>query len=402
MKQKIFHGFAVLCDQDGRIELILRNDLKNLLNPRPGAPLSTLIDEADLPDYYTFLYRLKNETVLYDWQLKIDSATEPGELYFTGGSFDGRIFIIASSLTTEAAEFIDELGRINNEQADMLRRAIKKENRDDQEVFRDFARVNNELTNLQRELHKKNHELTRTLQERDRFIGMAAHDLRSPLSGISGLCGLLLDGRMGELSTDQQEIIQTICESSEYMVQMVNDMLDLAAIESGTLQLNIRKTDLVKIIRDSFSINRQIAEQKEICLTIKTEQDSIPLEIDGVKIRQVADNLISNAIKFSHPGTAVQVGVMQTGDYAEVSVRDQGQGIPAEELPKLFTPYSRVKVSSTAGEKSTGLGLAISQRIIRGHRGTLKVESEVGKGSIFRFSLPLKPADGENTPQASS
>ncbi|WP_319478555.1 HAMP domain-containing sensor histidine kinase [Marispirochaeta aestuarii] len=396
MEQKIFHGFAVLCDPDGRIEIILRNDLKNILNPRPGAPLSTLIDEADLPDYYTFLYRLKNETVLHDWQLKIDSAAEPRELYFTGGTFDGRIFIIASSLTTEAAEFIDELGRINNEQADMLRRAMKKESRDDQEVFRDFARVNNELTNLQRELHKKNHELTRTLQERDRFIGMAAHDLRSPLSGISGLCGLLLDGRMGELSKDQQEIIQTICESSEYMVQMVNDMLDLAAIESGTLQLNIRKADLVKIIRDSYSINRQIAEQKEICLTIKTEQDSIPLEIDGVKIRQVADNLISNAIKFSHPGTAVQVRVMQNGDYAEVSVRDQGQGIPAEELPKLFTPYSRVNVSSTAGEKSTGLGLAISQRIIQGHRGTLRVESEVGRGSDFRFSLPLKPVD-ENT-----
>ncbi len=130
---------------------------------------------------------------------------------------------------------------------------------------------------------------------------MAAHDLRSPLSGISGLCGLLLDGRMGELSEDQREIIRTISESSDYMVHMVNDMLDLAAIEAGTQQLNIKKVNLVKIIRDSFSINRQIAEQKEISLSMKTEQNSIPLEIDGIKIRQVVDNLISNAIKSPTP-----------------------------------------------------------------------------------------------------
>ncbi|WP_319560152.1 HAMP domain-containing sensor histidine kinase [Marispirochaeta sp.] len=186
------------------------------------------------------------------------------------------------------------------------------------------------------------------------------------------------------------------------MVHLVNDMLDLATIESGTLQLNIRDADLVQIIRDSFSINRQIAEQKEISLSVKTENDSIPLKINGIKIRQVADNPISNAIKFSYPGTAINVRILRAGDYAEVSVCDQGQGITAEELPKLFTPYSRVNVTSTAGEKSTGLGLAISDRIIQGHEGILSVESEVGKGSVFRFTLPVRPAHGENTAQASS
>ena len=402
MEQKIFHGIAILCDPDGRIETVLRNDFPEALNLQPEIPLGILIDQEDLPEYYTFLYRVKKETVLYDWKLRIDTDTEPRELFFVGGAFDARILIIASTLTSETAEFVDELGRINNEQANMLRRAMKKQNREDEEFFRDFARVNNELTNLQRELHKKNHKLTRTIRERDRFIGMAAHDLRSPLSGISGLCSLLLDGRIGDLSEDQREIIRTISESSDYMVHMVNDMLDLASIESGTLQLNIRDADLVQIIRDSFSINRQIAEQKEISLSLETGKDSIPLKIDGIKIRQVADNLISNAIKFSHSGTAIQVRVLQTGEYAEVSVRDQGQGIPAEELPKLFTPYTRIKVSSTAGEKSTGLGLAISQRIIQGHRGTLTAESEVGKGSVFRFSLPLRPSDENPVPQAPS
>ena len=113
------------------------------------------------------------------------------------------------------------------------------------------------------------------------------------------------------------------------------------------------------------------------------------ISFDPGKITQVVNNLISNAIKFSNPGTTINVNSFQTDTEIYISVQDQGQGIPKNELDKLFQPFSKLSVRSTAGERSTGLGLNIAKRIITGHQGRIWVESEVGKGSTFTFSLPL-------------
>mgnify|MGYP003456848650 FL=1 len=115
------------------------------------------------------------------------------------------------------------------------------------------------------------------------------------------------------------------------------------------------------------------------------------MQADATKIEQVLNNLVSNAVKYSHAGTAVRVSVGAVGKEIVVAVRDQGQGIPGAELSKLFQPFSRTSVKSTAGEKSTGLGLAITHKIVEGHGGRIWVDSRQGEGSTFSFSLPLSP-----------
>ena len=172
------------------------------------------------------------------------------------------------------------------------------------------------------------------------------------------------------------------------MLKLINDLLDVAKIESGRLDLELATGDLCGQIEENLTMNRMLAEKKGIRLDFAPECGVPLFRFDPGKIEQVLNNLISNAIKFSAPGTAVTVQASRVNDSVVVSVRDHGQGIPAEELDKLFKPFGKTTVRSTAGEKSTGLGLAICRKIVEGHGGRIWAESEVGKGSTFSFSLP--------------
>lgn len=147
---------------------------------------------------------------------------------------------------------------------------------------------------------------------------------------------------------------------------------------------------LESFLRKIVGLNQIIANRKQIRITLNIPQPIPGLSFDPVKMEQVVNNLLSNAIKYSHAGTTVSIGAFSTDNDVVISIRDEGQGIPAGEIEKLFTPFAKISVASTDGEKSTGLGLSIVKKIINGHRGKIWVESEVGKGSVFYFSLPLK------------
>ena len=170
---------------------------------------------------------------------------------------------------------------------------------------------------------------------------------------------------------------------------MGNDLLDVAKIESGKLDLHPVSTDIADLVQDNVHLNRVLASNKDI--EIQTAIDGPPptMQLDPDKIEQVLNNLISNAIKYSHPNSTITVQLTREDAHALLSVRDEGQGIPAEDIDKLFQPFQRTSVQSTAGEKSTGLGLVIVKRIVEGHGGTIWVESAVGEGSTFFVSLPL-------------
>lgn len=253
---------------------------------------------------------------------------------------------------------------------------------------------NGELSNLTRQLHKANAELLALNDIKNQFLGMAAHDLRNPLASILGYSEFLLDEEE-RLTPEQVEFIRIIDTSSRYMLELLDDLLDIARIESGKLGLNPEPTDLVGLIRKNIALNRVLAQKKGLALTLNAFEDIPEVRVDRLKIEQVVSNLVSNAIKFSHPGGTIAVDVFLTGDHVTVSVRDQGQGIPRNELQKLFQPFAKTSVRGTAGEKSTGLGLAIARRIVLGHQGQIWVESEVSKGSAFSFSLPLNETPRE-------
>lgn len=240
------------------------------------------------------------------------------------------------------------------------------------------------------EIAQKNDELARLNALKNQLLGMAAHDLRNPLTVVSTASSLLLDDVSRPLSVEQKhDFIRRINANSEFMLKLIDDLLDVAKIESGRLDLEPATGELCSLIEENLTMNRMLAEKKRIQLDFACERGLPPFRFDRGKIEQVLNNLISNALKFSEPGTAVMVRVSRVNDSVVVSVCDQGQGIPTNELDRLFTPFSKTTVRGTAGEKSTGLGLAICRKIVEGHGGRIWAESELGKGSTFSFSLPV-------------
>jgi signal transduction histidine kinase len=172
------------------------------------------------------------------------------------------------------------------------------------------------------------------------------------------------------------------------MLKLIDDFLDVSSIESGHLRLDRVPTNARKLLEQNVGLNASLAQKKQIKLTLEVESAVPELSIDAGKIAQVLNNLISNAIKFSQADTAILVRAGADGDGVRIEVRDQGPGIPEGERGKLFQPFGKTSICSTAGESSTGLGLAIVRKIVEGHGGRIWVESEPGIGSAFIFTLP--------------
>lgn len=260
--------------------------------------------------------------------------------------------------------------------------------RGDETMLNELTLVNNELANVQRELAAQNLLLARLNEEKNRLLGMAAHDLRTPIGVIRTYSEFLEEEIADNLTSEQKSFLSVIHSSSEFMLRLIDDLLDVSAIEAGRLSLQREPADLEKLIRRSVEMNHALGAHKRIGVEFLSPGCPVIAPVDSGKIEQVLNNLISNAIKFSHPDTTVHVALGSDDGNEVVRVEDQGQGIPAEELNRLFDPFVTSSVRATAGESSTGLGLAIVRRIIEGHGGTVGVRSEVGRGSVFSFTLP--------------
>jgi signal transduction histidine kinase len=258
----------------------------------------------------------------------------------------------------------------------------------DVSYFEELTRLNNELVNIHRELAKKNHELDELNKLKNEFLGIAAHDLRNPLGVILGYSNSLLDESEGALSDIQKMMLDSIVTSSEFMIGLLHDLLDISAIESGKVKLVLKKGNLVPFVMKNVELNNVIAHKKNIHIHFKSQEKIPEVLFDNSKIEQVLNNLISNAIKFSKSGTEINVNLFRDHSDVTVSVADNGPGIPYPEQKLLFKPFEKLSVKSTAGESSTGLGLSIVRNIIVAHEGKIWVESEEGNGSIFSFSLP--------------
>ena len=249
--------------------------------------------------------------------------------------------------------------------------------------------ITGELSNLNRSIQKKNHELSRLNDLKNQFIGMAAHDLRNPLGHIRMCSRFLLEDTESSLGETQRDFLNIISNSSLFMLDMINDILDISAIEAGRLQLKYSGADLYKLIRQSISFNSHAAQKRGQEIILNLNEGPCQLKFDENKIRQVLDNLLSNAMRYSPEKTRVTVSAFTSDSDVIVSVSDQGAGIPDDELNQLFKPFHKTSVQTADGSKSTGLGLAIVHRIVHGHKGRIWVESKPDQGSTFYFSLPL-------------
>jgi PAS domain S-box-containing protein len=242
------------------------------------------------------------------------------------------------------------------------------------------------------ELEQKNAELVRLNEEKNSFVGMAAHDLRNPLCVILGYSDFLLIMRSSELAEEDAEIIEQIRSSSHFMLSLINDLLNISTIESGKLTLDRTLVDLGELTVANVRCNTVLAARKGMRLMCEVDRDLPRVLVDAHRVEQVLSNLISNAVQYSFPETSIEIAVRQQPGEVVISVTDHGQGIAPRDVGKLFKPFGRATSVSTGGETSTGLGLAIARRIVEGHGGRIWVESELGKGSTFFVAFPVEAA----------
>ena len=233
---------------------------------------------------------------------------------------------------------------------------------------------------------KQSLELQKELNRvKNRFLGMAAHDLRNPLTSINGMSQLML--KMSLPEEKKHKFIETIHRVGIQMLNLVNDLLDVSVIESGRFDLRLTTGNLSRLVLERLDLVADLATNKgiELKLELADVRDGV---FDYDRIGQVIDNLLTNAIKFSETATTIIIKTHQNDSMVAVAVIDQGQGIPPAEQEAIFGSFNKSSVLPTKGEKSTGLGLSIVKKIVEAHDGAITVESTAGKGSTFTVSLP--------------
>ncbi len=256
---------------------------------------------------------------------------------------------------------------------------------------------NDELNRLKRELELRNDELQKLSEERNRLLGVAAHDLRNPLGVVKAYAEFLLN-ETGELSEVQNHFVGQILDSSEFMQRLVEGLLQFSSVGLSKLTIDGRLLDLEGLIERNVATNRMLAEASKHEIRLECENMPDSVIADPTKIEQVLNNLISNAIRFSSPGTTIDVTAVGTREGAEITVTDRGIGISRERLAAIFEPFETSRKGNPEGRHGTGLGLSIVKRIVEGHGGDIEVHSVLGEGSSFRVRLPLQ-ASQSTVPQ---
>ncbi len=394
-------GVAVQCALDGTIQSVIKDDDVLSGKFQAGSHIRDFVDSYSHEKFDRFIDELQSQQVAFNWEINVTISEMPVALHFAGAKLGVGYLIMAAHSSSGLSDLNNELTRINNEQVNLIRSLAKERSMVSGEralphitKFEEFTSLNNEMANMHRELARKNSELVQINNQKNRLLGMVAHDLRNPLGVILTYSEFLENEAASVLNKEQRQFVTTIKDMSEFMLNMVSDLLDVAAIESGELKLIPEPTDLVSLVQRNVALNQVLAAKKGISITFESPVAHRRVTLDPGKIDQVLNNLISNAVKFSHHGTQVLVTLQWSPTMVTVTVGDQGQGIPPTDLAKLFQPFSTASVRGTDGEQSTGLGLAIVRKIIEGHGGHISVESKVGVGSKFTFAIPSENTVG--------
>jgi signal transduction histidine kinase len=262
---------------------------------------------------------------------------------------------------------------------------IRVSNRDELGVLAaNLNRVSAELGQLYAQLEAAN-------RHKSEFLANMSHELRTPLNAVIGFSEVLQEKMFGDLNDKQAEYVRDILSSGRHLLSLINDILDLSKVEAGRMELELAPFHLPSTLEATLILLRERATRHGITLGLKVDDRLDELVADERKVRQVVLNLLSNAVKFTSEGGQVEVRAVLEDSLVRVSVSDTGAGIALEDQVRVFEAFSQVGTDDARKHEGTGLGLTLTRRFVELHGGEISVESAVGKGSTFAFTLPLRP-----------
>jgi PAS domain S-box-containing protein len=297
----------------------------------------------------------------------------------------GKILgVLASSITTPSRQFTEADLRLAIALADRAALAIEN------------ARLYEQERVLRQQLEGLNRQIRAVDRRKTEFVTLVSHELRTPLTSMAGYIALLLEGQGGPLTKRQREWLGTIGDNADCLVTLIDDLLDIARIEAGKIELKRMPLDLAPLIHEVARVLRPQLEGKGQCLTLDLAAALPAIVGDADRIRQILTNLLSNALKYTPCGGHITIAACGDAGCARVAVQDTGIGLTPDEQAELFTPFFRAQHDMTQGVGGTGLGLAITRALVELHGGAITVTSVPGQGSTFSVTLPT-PQEPEET-----
>ncbi|WP_123931915.1 ATP-binding protein [Thermodesulfitimonas autotrophica] len=382
---RLGEGLPGACAQSGKPHLLtpVPADTKYLVNSFPGklVPLWLLhlpvASGEKLIGVFGFagLLPLKQEKI----------ATLEHLAIFFGIAFENAFHYVQMRELSERLETLNEELIAQNEELNAQAEELQAQ-------AEELQSLTQELAAQSVELEQKNLALEQATKAKSEFLAKMSHELRTPLNAIIGFTELLLTGAAGTLTPRQQEYLTDVHESSNHLLALINDILDLAKIESGKIELQIEEVDLFSPLQNALHLLTPEATKKDLTIENRVPPGEFLVMADAYRLQQVFNNLLSNAVKFTPAGGRIYVAASRKENMVAVTVADTGIGIKAEDIPKIFEEFKQVDSSISRHYGGTGLGLAIVKKIVEMHGGAIWVESTPGKGSAFTFTLPCSGA----------
>ncbi len=364
-------GIGLLCSHQGVVVRVIYDGFGLGRRMSPGHSFASLLAAGSADKGARFLCTILKTGNAEDWPLNIESKGGILPLRFWGSARDGLLDIVGAS-TQAAAHKIRHQFELKTRRQDRASGDSKSQGFADGE-----------------DLRRRNAELERLVEERTRWLSMAAHDLVHPVGAVLACSELLAQDDSPTLGPDQTSLLASIHSSAEAMLKLLNDVSAMSLLESMKLRLSLEATDLCLLIRESMSLNVPLAAAKNINFELECPDNIPSIALDRQRMLSVFNNIFENAATYCQEGAVVRTHIALQDRSVLIAVADNGPGIPPDERDRLFTPFQKTRARAASTKAGTGLGLAISKRIVERHGGKIWAESTVTAGSTFYISLPF-------------